>query len=308
MWINPFKENIILPSLNFIKNDSKVKKFYFLPWLISIIFLTLILLYQSIYTYVKILEKEDRALEIILKVFHSSYSTEIIVTTIILFICYIIITPIFEWGLIKYIHDKTQKEDVSCADTIWFWIVRFTKLFEYNNIFSEFKFISILNWYLFSIRFFGVIYLKYITLTFIVLFLLSTVLNIFIAYAKYEIILNNKWVFKAIWISSKIALLNLKTTIKLYFLKFLLNIRVILNFIIFLSFPVLFILMFGFITSKIFLVIWMIILSLIFIWFILFLWYITAVLEIFTTSVRYFAYRQWKKKLDELNDDDENKD
>ncbi len=301
---NSFKKNIILPSLYFIKNDTKVKKFYFFPWIISILFLTILLLYQTIYTYVKILWKEDKALEIILNFFHSDYAIEVIITAVIFFLIYIFITPIFEWWLIKYIHDKTQKECVSCSDVLWFWLVRFTKLFEFNNIFSEFKFISIVNGFLFSIRFFGIEYIKYISYTFLILFIWSTVLNILIAYAKYEIIINNKWVFKAIWISSKIALLNLKTTIKLYFLKFLLNIRVILNFIIFLSFPLIFIFMLGFITSKVFLIIWIIILSLIFIWFLLFLWYLTAVLEIFTTSVRYFAYRIWKRKLEESGDID----
>lgn len=301
MQDDSFKRNIIIPSLNFIKNDSKVKKFYFLPWLLSIIFLTVILVYQSIYTYIVILWNKEKALKIILDFFHSDYAVEFIATLIIFLICYIIIIPIFEWWLIRYIDNKTKDDYVSCSDSVWFWLVRFYKLFEFNNIFSEAKFMAIVNGYLFSIRFFWVEYIKYITYTFIVLFFASTIINILVAYARFEIVLHNKWVFAAIWTSSRISLLNMKTTIRLYFLKFFLNIRVILNFIIFLSFPVLFTLMFWFITSKVFLVIWIIFLSIIFIALILFLWYLTAVLEIFTTSVRYFAYRLWKEKLDKLD-------
>jgi hypothetical protein len=61
--------------------------------------------------------------------------------------------------------------------------------------------------------------------------------------------------------------------------------------------------MFWFITSKIFLVIWIIILSIIFLFLLLFLWYLTSVLEIFTTSVWYFAYRIWRLKLEDLEKD-----
>ena len=300
MWKNSFKENIIVPSLNFIKNDSKVKKFYFIPWLLSIVFLTIILVYQSIYTYIVILGNKEKALKVILDFFHSNYAIEIIIVAIIFLIFYIITMPIFEGWLIKYIDNKTKQKYVSCSESIWFWLVKFYKLFEFNNIFGETKFMAVVNWFLFSIRFFWIEYILYISYTFLALFFLTTIINILTAYSKYEIVLKNKWVFTAVWISSRIAILNLKTTIKLYFLKFFLNIRVILNFIIFLSFPVIFILMFWFITSKIFLIIWIIILSIIFMLFILFLWYITAVLEIFTTSVWYFAYRLWKRKLEEM--------
>jgi hypothetical protein len=51
---NDFKENIVYPAWEVIKNDSKVKKFYFLPGFFSIVVLTTILVYQSIYTYVVI--------------------------------------------------------------------------------------------------------------------------------------------------------------------------------------------------------------------------------------------------------------
>jgi hypothetical protein len=48
------KDKIILPSWKIIREDSKVKKFYLLPGLLSTIFLTALLTYQAIYTYVMI--------------------------------------------------------------------------------------------------------------------------------------------------------------------------------------------------------------------------------------------------------------
>lgn len=65
------KDNIIQKAWDIIHDDSKIKKFYFFPGIISIIFLTLILVYQTIYTYVEIFHQEDKALRVILSIFHS---------------------------------------------------------------------------------------------------------------------------------------------------------------------------------------------------------------------------------------------
>ena len=294
---NILKENIILPAWEVIKNDSSIKKVYFFPGLLSIIFLTALLVYQAIYTYVEIFEKKAEAFVILLNFFHSDYLVEVLVSAIIFLIIYILITPIFEWWLIKYIDSKHKNENLDSTECLWIWMYKFFPLFEYNNIFSEFKFISIINWYLFTIRFIWAEYIKAISYAFIVIFLFSIILNILFAYSKYEIIVWNKKVFTAIWNSTKIAILNLRTTIKLYFLMFFLNIRVIFNFFIFLSFPIIIIIAIWLITSKIFLFLAVTILSVLFIFFILFLWYLTAVLEIFKTSLWYFARENWLKKL-----------
>jgi hypothetical protein len=51
-------ERIILPAWKLVSNDSKIKKFYLFPSLLSTIFLTALLVYQSIYTYFVVLKKE----------------------------------------------------------------------------------------------------------------------------------------------------------------------------------------------------------------------------------------------------------
>ena len=157
------KEKIIIPAWNIIKDDTKIKKFYIFPWLLSILFLTILLVYQSIYTYVELFWKKDEALVIILKFFHSDFAFEIIVSTIIFLIIYFLLIPIFEWWLIKYIDSKNTEKELSTGEAFWQWVYKFFPLFEYNNIFSEFKIISILNGYLFTIRFLWVEYIKSIS-------------------------------------------------------------------------------------------------------------------------------------------------
>lgn len=301
---NKIKDHIIIPAWNFTREDFDIKKFYFLPGLLSIIFLTALLVYQSIYTYVEVFWKKEEALVIILKFFHSDYVFEVILTALIFIIIYFLATPIFEWGLIKYIASKDNGAPIEKSEAFWLGLYKFFPLFEYNNMFSEFKFISILNAYLFTIRFVWVEYIKYLSYIFLIIFLLSITINTLFSYSKYIIVLDNKKVFESIWISSKIAILNLKQTIKLYFLMFILNIRVIINFIIFLSFPILLVLAIGLITSKIVLSIAITLLSIVFIILIFILWYLTSVLDIFRTSLWYYAYKEWKQKLEHIKESD----
>jgi hypothetical protein len=110
-------------------------------------------------------------------------------------------------------------------------------------------------------------------------------------------VIENKSVLSSIGISSKMAILNPKITVKLYFMMFVLNLRVFINFIIFLIFPVIIFTSILYITSKIFLLIALAILCILFVGFIIFLAYMATVLEIFKASIWYFAYQESKKKL-----------
>jgi len=294
------KKDIISKAWEIIQQDTKIKKFYFIPWLISIVFLMIILVYQVIYTYVELFNQKDKALGIILWVFHSWYFLEMLIIWSILLLFYMICMPIFEWSLIWYISKKETLETyVSISDSIWNGFYRFLPLFEYGNIFSQFKFISLINIYLFCLRFIWIQYIWQISYTFLFLLIISTIVNILFAYARFEIVLNNKKALESISESIKISILNLATTTKIYFFMFLVNIRIIINFLVFLFFPFLIASAVTFITTKTILIITVFLLSIIFIALIFILWYLWWVFEIFKTSLRYFAYVEWKKKLNE---------
>lgn len=296
---NNLKEKIIIPAWNTIKNDSKVKKYYIIPGLLSIIFLTFLLVYQVIYTYVNIIGAEREVLEKILKFFEYDYAFWSIIAFAIFIIAYFILIPIFEWWLIKYIDLKNKSQDVSWTDAFWQWILNFLPIFKYSNLFSQFKIVSILNFYLFTIRFIGLEYIKTINIIFLTFLIVWFIINIIFVYSKYAIIVNNKPVYQALWESSRITILNLKNTIKLYFLMLFLNVRVVLNFIIFLFFPVMIVVSIWLISLKFLMILAVWILSIIFIILIFIMWYVTAVLEVFKTSIWYYAYQEWRLKLEE---------
>lgn len=293
---NFLREKIIIPTWEMVKEDSNWKKFYFLPWVLSIIFLTTILVYQVIYTYVKIFQNEDgKILKIILNFLETKIGLEIAIWLVIFIILYFIFVPIFDAWLIKYIDKKSKWEEMSKTDAFWRWLYKFLQIFEYNNLFSPFKFLSIVNWYLFIIRFIWIDYFEITTYIFSILLIFWIIINILFSYSKFFIVLEDKNVFQAIWESTKLAILNPKNTIKLFFIVFLLNIRVIINFLIFLAFPIVIVSAISYISIKFLLILTLIILISIFIFLIILMWYLTAVLEVFNTAIWYNAYIYWKK-------------
>lgn len=296
---NNFTENILNPSLDLIKRDAKIKRFYFIPGLMSVVFISVLLVYQVVYTYVELLGNSDAMMQIVLSFFHSEYAIQIIITSTIFTLLYWILTPIFEWWLIKYIQKKSEWE-ASRSDSMGYGVVRFAPLFEFNSIFNLFKLMSIVNGYLFTIRYIGLEYIFAISILFLIAFLFSLILNVFIAYTRYEIVLQNKSVFQAIGTSSQIALLNIKTTLRLYVLMFVMNIKVIINFIVFLIFPILTAFILGFISSQTYAMIAIVMLGGVFLFLLIVLAYLAAVLEVFTTAIWYYAYKEGRKKLDEV--------
>jgi hypothetical protein len=91
-----FTENILNPSLEIIRNDTKIKYFYFFPSTMSVLFLSVLLVYQVVYTYVVLLGNKDALVQIVLDVFHSPYANTIIIVSVIFILFYVILTPIFE--------------------------------------------------------------------------------------------------------------------------------------------------------------------------------------------------------------------
>lgn len=299
------KENIILPAWNLVKDDAKIKKIYFFPWLLSILFLTVLLVYQSVYTYVKVFNKQgDEALILMLDFFHSDYFVQVVIVAVIFLLLNLFVVPIFEGSLISYIDEKNKtQERVSFSNVFWVGIYRFFPLFEYNNS-SQFKTITVLNEYLFTLRFIGLDYIQYVSYIFFIFLLFSMITHVLFAYTKYEIVLKTGKVWKSISRSAKIAIFNPKMTIQLYFMMVILNIRVLFNFIIFLIFPIIIFSAIVYISSQFFLVVTLIFLISLFLIFIVFLWYFASVLEVFKTAIWYYAYLEWEKKLEFFKDDD----
>ena len=148
---------------------------------------------------------------------------------------------------------------------------------------------------MFVIRFVWVEYIRITNYVFLVIFVFWLFLNIVFAYSKFFLVLENKNVFQSVWESMKLAVLNPKNTVKLFFLIFILNLRVILNFVVFLLFPILIVSAITYISMQFLLYITLIWVSIVFVIAVLIIWYLTAVLDVFKVSLWYHAYVYWKK-------------
>lgn len=266
------------------------------------IIVSCILVYQTIYTYVVFFNKENEVFNLLLNLFHKQLLFPLILIGGIIFMSYIFLSTIFEWWLIWYIHKKNDKNatDISFLDSLGNGIYQFLPLFEFSNIFAQFRWINLLNFYLLCIRFIGIQYIHYLSIIFLVIGTIALVIQFLFIYTKYEIILANKKTFESLWTSLKISILNISITLKLFIFMIILNIRVILNFIIFFTIPIIITLFILYISSKIFLTIAITLTLFISLILLSFLWYISWVLEIFKTSLWYFAYKHGTQKLKEI--------
>ena len=167
-------------------------------------------------------------------------------------------------------------------------------------MFNELKLLSITNAYLFCLRFVGVEYIVFLNHIFLCVFLLGVLIHIFFAYSKYYMVIENKKFFVALGESAKIALLNFGTTFKIYVLILLLNIRVILNFLLFLFIPLCVGLALSFITVQIFQWLAISIIALLFLLLVFFTGYVSGVVELFTKSLWYHAYKEGKNIKDQI--------
>jgi len=299
-------KDIVVKAWSFVHNDTKIKTFYFFPGIVSMLFLMIILVYQVIYTYVELFGNKEAILQTILNVFHTIYDSghfwQAVIAFILFLLLYIVLIPLCEWALITYIARKNPEEDtyVSVTESFQTGLYRFLPLFEYSNAVSQFKFLSLVNSYLFCLRFVGMEYMSIINSIFAFLLVVSTAVNILFMYCRFEIVLGGKRPVAAIGSSIRISILHLSTTIKLYFFLFFVNIRVIINFVAFLIFPILIASILTFIISKTLLMIMIVFVSIVFLCFTIFLGYLGGVFEIFKTCVRYYAYLEGKEKVHSL--------
>gem|GEM_PF-1253421 len=93
-------KDIVLRAWDFVRNDTKIKKFYFFPGIISMLFLMIISVYQVLYTYVELFGNKEAILQTILNMFHTVYDSgyfwEVAVTLLVFLVIYILFIPMCE--------------------------------------------------------------------------------------------------------------------------------------------------------------------------------------------------------------------
>jgi hypothetical protein len=139
-------------------------------------------------------------------------------------------------------------------------------------------------------------YMGYILIAMGIYFLLAVVINIFLAYTRFFIVLENKKAFDAIVSSSTMALDNMGITFKLYITLILVYVRTVLTVLVFILLPFVISAIFTYVTVASIKLIFVGILLLIILVFFVFVSHLNSVLEIFVETLWYRAYMDNKKK------------
>lgn len=286
------KHNIVIPSWELVNKWGVLKKFNFLPSLISTLYLSVIVFYQISYTYIIFFHKKDEFFSLALNFIHQWYFLEVLWIILLWLIFYLMLSPIAEAWVICLI-DWISKNDET-KNKVWHGIsqglLNFLPLFEYHNFMWLFKLLSIVTFYFLLLRVFWMDYAVLISIIMFVYLMFAMLINILFAYTKFFIIFEKKHVFEAISLSTTMTLNNMDVTWRIYYTLLLVYVRLFLTVVMFTVFPIILSAIFAYITSQFFLVLWVSLVAFFFLIFIILISHVNSVLEIFVEALWYNAY------------------
>ncbi|EKE29483.1 MAG: hypothetical protein ACD_2C00164G0004 [uncultured bacterium (gcode 4)] len=291
------KTNIVIPSWELVNHANVIKKFNFIPSLLSTIYLSVIVLYQVAYSYIMIFQKKDEFFSLVINFIHQSYFIEVVIWAIIWLLLYLLLQPIAEAWIIFMIDAFSKNDESKQKISYWTsqWLLNFLPLFEFHNFMWLFRLLSIVTFYFLLLRVFGQEYAIPISVIMWFYLVFAVWINLLFVYTKFFIIFEKKTVFEAVSSSISMSLNNMEITLKLFYTLFLVYARVIISIVVFTIFPLIFSALFAYVSTQIFFVVWTTIILIIFAAFLLFISHLNSVLEIFVEALWYNAFMENKK-------------
>ncbi len=296
--------NLVIPAWEMLLRFTSIKKFNFIPSFVGMLWLFVILLYQTTFTYVYIFHKKDALLESLAILAHKTYFVEVIIGLILLFVLYMIITPIAEGGIVEMIHTYRKSDgekELRSYEGFFRALKHYLPLFEVHNLIAIFRPLSVITFYILLLRIFGSEYLLAISLTMGGYLIFAFFMNMCFAYAKFFVIFEDKSALQALAASTSMTVNHIDVTLHLYYTTLLVYLRTILAALFFFGLPFItsaVITFFTLITIKLILLTIFGIVTLIFF---IFLTYLNSTLEIFVEATWYEAY-MINRKADTLEE------
>lgn len=105
-----YRESVIRPAWEMVQQESILKRFNFFPSLLATLFLIIIVIYQSAYTYIRVFELQDEFFAKILDLAENAYFWESIVIVALIVLLSIFFAPYSEGGILTII-DRESKEE-----------------------------------------------------------------------------------------------------------------------------------------------------------------------------------------------------
>lgn len=220
-----------------------------------------------------------------------------------LFILYVLITPIAEGGLIYLISHKDSGDawNKPYGKAVSAGLKNFLPIFEAHNLLSPFKLLSIITFYLFLLRIFGKEYAMAISVMGVVYLGFSFLINILFAYTRFFIVFEHDKAFHAMGKSVRMALDNLEVTFRLYFTLLLVYVRTILTVVAFIVFPLVISAILTYVSIAFVKTVAIIIVGAMILFFLGFISHLNSVLEIFVESL---WFKAWKDNGNRMAEDE----
>ncbi len=220
-----------------------------------------------------------------------------------LFLLYVLITPIAEGGLIYLISHKDSGDawNKPYGKAVSAGLKNFLPIFEAHNLLSPFKLLSIITFYLFLLRIFGKEYAMAISVMGVVYLGFSFLINILFAYTRFFIVFEHDKAFHAMGKSVRMALDNLEVTFRLYFTLLLVYVRTILTVVAFIVFPLVISAILTYVSIAFIKTVAILVVGAMILFFLGFISHLNSVLEIFVESL---WFKAWKDNAVRMAEDD----
>jgi hypothetical protein len=287
------RESIIEPAWQLTENSTALKRFNFLPSLISTLYLSLILAYQIIFAYINLYGGSSQVFATLYAFVDQQWFWGFVVVVSGLLVLYIFLVPFAKIGLISLIEGTiaNHPEHQSLSYAISQGMLHFLPTFHFNALLSMFKLLSITTFYLALLRIMGTSNIIPITIVVGGFFGMALVVNMLGIYSSYCIIFEKKKAYAAFSLSTFYAIKNIGITLRLYLSLMLVYIRTFIAAGLMLVFPLAISAVFTYITSQWFTYLTIGVVSVLFVVIIVFISHLNSVVEIFVEAMWYHTYQ-----------------
>ncbi len=292
------RDNIVLPAWTVASESSTIKKFNFLPSLLSTVYLAFIILYQVAWSYVYLFQLKDEFFSLVIDFVHASYFFETVVTVAFFFLLYLLVTPVAEAGLLSMVakRDAGEPWQSPYSRAISVGLRHFLPIFEAHNLLAPFKLLSIVTFYLFSLRIFGREYALAVSVIAVAYLAFSIFVNALFAYTKFFVVFRDMRALPAMVSSLRMAIDNLGVTFRLYFTLVLVYVRTLLTVAAFIVFPFVISAIFTYVTIAAVKILAFAVIGAMIVTFLGFVAHVNSVLEIFVEALWYRAFVEHSKE------------
>ena len=168
---------------------------------------------------------------------HRGAILPLLITAVVLLICYFFIPVILEGGLIQLIARKKNGQNVPLRKGFFYGLVYFLPLFEYKLFLQTVSIVSIFSILATSLRNLGWAILPTILPAAILALIAILVLAVFFTYTEFYIVIDEDGAFTAISKSFNLVVRNLEETLLLTILMLIIGLRIIIQILFVLLIP-----------------------------------------------------------------------